>query len=502
MSVSLRELTKRYGGATVLDAISMTVENGEIHALLGGNGAGKSTLIKCVSGAVVPDDGEILLDDRVHRAMTPREAMQSGVAVVYQDLSVVDSLSVADNIFLGTEKRIGPFVLKRKTIAESREWLDRLGGRLDPRQSVGSLGGAERQIVEIAKALRRRPAVLILDEPTAALTEAEAERLAGILRGVRAEGQAILFVTHRLAEVFDLADRVTVLRGGKVVLTGLVRDVSREDLVRAIAGRNVMPRSPAPGTAGAAKAANGLEVRGLVAPGVGPIDITVPSGQVLGIFGLVGSGRTELLEAVFGARKRRSGTVSVAGRPLAGGVTEAIAAGLALVPSDRLRNGVIAAMRADDNVLLPKFSPLARLALWRNRVAEREDLASVFEGLDVRPAMPALEAQGFSGGNQQKLVVGRWMSRHAKCSVILLDEPTNGVDVGGRSELYDAVRAFAGRGNAAVLTSSEPSELLQISDRILVLARGRAVLDVDRSEASEEMLISAAHRDEPMETPA
>jgi ribose transport system ATP-binding protein len=500
MSVSLRGLTKRYSGALVLDAVSMTVEDGEIHALLGGNGAGKSTLIKCVSGAVVPDGGEILLDDKVHRAMTPREAMQNGVAVVYQDLSVVDSLSVADNIFLGAEKRVGPVVLKRKTIEESRQWLARLGGRLDPRQSVGSLGSAERQIVEIAKALRRQPAVLILDEPTAALTEAEAKRLVAVLRAVRGDGEAILFVTHRLAEVFELADRVTVLRGGKVVLTGRVSDVSREQLVQAITGRDLGSGHRPGGASSHAGQANGLEVRGLVAPGIGPIDIALPKGQVLGVFGLVGSGRTELLEAIFGVRKRRSGTVAVAGRILGrDGVTEAIAAGLALVPSDRLRNGVLTEMRADDNILLPKFSPLSRFGVWRNRAAESEDVASVFKGLSVRPATAALEARGFSGGNQQKLVVGRWMSRHASCSVLLLDEPTNGVDVGGRSELYDAIRTFAERGGSAIVTSSEPSELLQICDRILVLGGGRIILDVDRSGASEELLVSAAHRDEAME---
>jgi ribose transport system ATP-binding protein len=499
MSLSIRGLKKQYNGVQVLDNVSLTVQDGEIHALLGGNGAGKSTLIKCVSGAAIADAGDILLNNRIHRSLTPREALQNGVAVVYQDLSVVDSLSVVDNIFLGDERRVGPFVLTRRELYECRQWLGRFGGDLEPHEIVGSLGSAERQIVEIIKALRREPAVLILDEPTAALTEAEQKILAAAINAARNDGNAILFVTHRLAEVFELADRVTVLRGGNVVLSAAVGDVSHEELVRAITGRELRR------IANDSFSENGetpivLTVRGLIAPGIGPIDLTVRRGQVLGVFGLVGSGRTELLEAIFGARNRRFGNIEVSGLTVRGnGPPDAIAAGIALVPSDRLRSGLIASMRADENVLLPRFTSLAFLNVWRNRSAESRAVASTFEALRVAPPIPELEARRFSGGNQQKLVVGRWLSEDTKCRVILLDEPTNGVDVGGRSELYSTIRAFAESGGSVVVTSSEPSELLQIASQIIVLGRGRVVAMLNRAEANEDMLISAAHSNDGME---
>ena len=313
---------------------------------------------------------------------------------------------------------------------------------------MGSLSSAERQIVEIVKALRREPAVLILDEPTAALTEAEEKRLAASMRAVRNNGQAILFVTHRLAEVFELADRVTVLRGGKVVMTAAVSDTSQEELVRAITGRdlkqkwNLMISILSSVETSKILRFGGWSPRALVLS-----TLRFLRGQVLGVFGLVGSGRTELLEAIFGVRKRRYGIVEVSGRAVVGNApAESIAAGLALVPSDRLRSGIIATMRADDNILLPKFGSLAYIKTWRNRYAEFQILTSAFKMLRVTPSTPGLEARRFSGGNQQKLVVGRWLSHDAKCKVMLLDEPTNGVDVGGRAELYDAIRVFAERG--------------------------------------------------------
>lgn len=497
MSLELRNLTKRYGGVTVLDGVDLTVRDGEIHALLGANGAGKSTLIKCVSGAVTPDAGDIGIGDRTFDALTPRGARDAGVAVIYQELSVVNTLNVGENIFLGDEMTKGPFLRRRAQQREAARWLERLGVDLDTAATLSGVGNAELQVVEIVKALRREPAVLILDEPTAALTEAEARRLGGHMRTLREQNLALLFVTHRLAEVFELADRVTVLRGGRVVLSERVEDVSRAELVAAIAGRSLTSDRAA------RRGLNGhgtpvLRARGLVAAGIGPIDVDVAPGEILGVFGLVGSGRTELLETLFGARRAAGGEVWVGDRKVrVRHPGDAVAEGIALIPSDRLRKSVFPTLSAADNVLLPSFGRLSRARTWRRRASERGLFDEAASGLNLQPARPRLEAQRFSGGNQQKLVLGRWLQSGDGCRVLLLDEPTQGVDVGARSELYRGVRDFVRGGRAAVLASSEPEELLAVADRVLVLSRGRPVGLLEGNGVTELRMLELAHLGEP-----
>ena len=493
MSLAVRNLTKRYGGVTVLDSVDLTVLPGEIHALLGANGAGKSTLIKCVSGAVVPDAGEIAIGDRTYTSLTPREARQAGLAVIYQELSVINTLNVVDNVFLGDELTWGPFRRRRAQEREAREWLERLGVDLDTRSVLTGVGNAELQVVEIVKALRREPTVLILDEPTAALTEAEVERLGAHMQRLKTQGLPILFVTHRLAEVFDFADRVTVLRGGRVVVSGQVADLSRRALVEAIAGRAVDRNRSADREADADEKPV-LSVRGLVAGGIGPIDLDAGAGEVIGIFGLVGSGRTELLEALFGARSMVAGSVSVHARRLRlRRPPDAVGAGIALVPSDRLRKGMFPSLRASDNLLLRSFVPIARIGLWRRPRVERRSFFEIAGQLNLQPQRPELEGRRFSGGNQQKLVLGRWLQARDRCNVLLLDEPTQGVDVGARQELYEAVRSFTGTGCAVLITSSEPEELIQIADVVLVLSHGRAVGKLRGREMTETRMLELAH---------
>jgi ribose transport system ATP-binding protein len=490
MSFAVRGLTKSYGGVEVLGGVDLDVSDGEIHALLGANGAGKSTLIKCLTGAIQPDAGVMTLAGRQVSAMTPREARQAGIAVVYQDLSLAATLDVADNMFLGQELRWGPFVRKRAQRREAARWLAEMGAEISPTADLAALGNAGLQVVEIAKALRAGPSVLILDEPTAALSEREAETLGRRLTSLKARNLPMLYVTHRLGEVFALADRVTVLRGGRVTLTGRVADMDRDRLVAAIAGESVERQRPS------LAVRNGpplLVAEGLVAPGIGPASFEVRSGEILGVFGLVGSGRTELLETLFGSRRAHGGRVTLDGRKLRlGDPGGAVAAGLALVPSDRLRKSILGTLAAGDNALLPSYRALSLFGL-RRAGREREIFDAATTKLHLRPSRLDLEARRFSGGNQQKLVIARWLNAIQNCRVLMLDEPTQGVDVGARRDIYEALAASAASGRGVLITSSEPEELSQVAHRVIVLSHGRVVAALEGEAVTESRLLSLAH---------
>ncbi|WP_158815711.1 sugar ABC transporter ATP-binding protein [Methylocapsa sp. S129] len=493
MAFAVYGLKKSYGGVEVLKGVDLQVADGEIHALLGANGAGKSTLIKCLSGAIQPDDGVIIVGADKFNALTPREARQAGIAVVYQDLSLAATLDVADNMFLGQELRFGPFVRKRAQRREAARWLDEMGTGIAPTAALSSLGNAGLQAVEIAKALRTRPKVLILDEPTAALSEREAATLGAHLLELKKQNLPLLYVTHRLGEIFALADRVTVLRGGRVALTGKVSQFDRDALVDAIVGERIDRGRPAPFEE-QPDAEPILRVDGLLAAGVGPVSFAIRPGEIVGVFGLVGSGRTELLETLFGSRVRYGGTVAVAGKPLrAGGPGDAVAAGLALVPADRLRKSILGALSAGENMLLSSFGRLGRIGM-RNRRAERRTFAQAAGRLDLRPPRMDLEARRFSGGNQQKLVIARWLNDTQNCRVLMLDEPTQGVDVGARRDIYAALRATAESGASVLVTSSEPEELVQIAHRVIVLSGGRIAAIVSAADIEESLLLSLAHK--------
>ncbi|MDQ4501794.1 sugar ABC transporter ATP-binding protein [Sinomonas sp. ASV322] len=492
---AVRSLHKSYGGVPVLQGVDLDVRPGEIHALLGANGAGKSTLIKCIAGVTQPDSGAIEIGGSSYAQLSPSSSRAAGVAVIYQELSVAPTLSVTANVFLGNERRFGPFVRHRAQAREAKRALADLGMDLDLARPLGSYGAAESQVVEIVKALRSEPRVLILDEPTASLTQKEAEQLADKMRALRAQGVPLLFVTHRLDEVFALADRVSILRAGKIVLSKATRDCTPRELVTAIVGRDpeTLARTGAAASTGTPPL---LAVRDLVGPDLGPLDLDVFPGEVLGLYGLVGSGRTELLESLFGARLTVRGQIVLDGKELRlSGPGAAIGVGIALVPSDRKRKGIIGELSAQANVILSSGRALGR-AGFRRRAAEGRSFRSVAADLDLRPMSPRLEGRRFSGGNQQKLVVGRWLQPELGCRILLLDEPTQGVDVGARADLYRAVRAFVGTERAAIVASSEPTELQQLADRVIVLSRGRVATTLPVAEATEHRLIELAHLSE------
>ncbi|HEX7290079.1 MAG TPA: sugar ABC transporter ATP-binding protein [Conexibacter sp.] len=505
MTLVAQGLAKAFGAEQALAGVDLEVADGEIHALLGPNGSGKSTLIGCLSGRLAPDAGSITIGERTVRRFSPRAAAAAGTAVIYQHFSLVPPLSVVDNIFLGSERTgLGGALDRSSELAEADELLTRLGARVDPRAPVSSLSVGQQQLVEIAKAMRHRPRLLVLDEPTAALGEAEARILGRQLRGLRDEGLAILYVTHLLSEVFEIADRVTVLRDGRTVLNATIGTLSPREVIGAIAPRHgaaaVDPR--AGGAQRAEHAERVLELDGFVAPGVGPIDLSVDAGEAVAVFGLLGSGRSELLEGLYGIRGRTGGRVTLAGDAFAPrSAAASLARGLALVPADRGRQGVFASMSALDNVLVPHFRRLG-WPWWRRRGRERNCFADTARFLRLKPADPRAPAWTYSGGNQQKLVVGRWLAEQSEARVLLLDEPTQGIDVGARADLYDLARQFVARpGRGVLFSSSDPEEVQALADRALVLARGRIVAQLERDEITPDALLALAHGAPPQPSP-
>ena len=512
-NLRIRGLSKSFGGVRALDGVDLTVPAGQVHALLGHNGAGKSTLIKCLGGAFPPDAGTIEVGGISHARLSPRESIAAGVAIIFQSLSVVDSLTVAENIFLGQEWTRYGTVHRRAQEEVAAGLLERVAASCSPRDRVAELPMGQRQLVEIAKALSRSASVLVLDEPTAALSGAETGALAERVEDLRTQGLAIVYVTHLLAEVERLADAVTVLRDGRVAHHSTVSGYTRSELVDVIAGR---PEPVARGTAEdktadnlkatggdvagtatgtpAVPRARGLTADGLRGPGFGPVEIGVGEGEIVGLYGLIGSGRTRILETLFGGRRASGGTVRVGERVVRPArPADALAAGIALVPADRRRQGLFPVLSAQDNALLPTIRPLARYGL-RALGAERRVFDAMSQAVGLRPARPRLPAAAFSGGNQQKLVLGRWINEARSVDVLLLDEPTQGVDVGARQEIYQIVSALAEqRGTAVLFASSDPEEVVALAHRCLIVSAGRIVGELNGAELTETALLSAVH---------
>ncbi|MGO4832487.1 sugar ABC transporter ATP-binding protein [Rhizobiaceae sp. 2RAB30] len=486
--IEIRDLRKSYGANEVLKGVDLTFRRGEIHALLGANGAGKSTLLGCLSGAVTPGSGTITIAGQVNQALTPRQARDQGIAIIYQHFQVIEGLTVADNIFLGSELLSWGRVRAAEQNRQAAQLLERLGVRLNPRALIDELSVGERQLLEIARALHLKPDVLILDEPTAPLSTQEMEALHRVVRHLAmAENLAIIYVTHLIDEIALIADAVSILRDGRVIWTRPAALATHGDITTAIApnlarggDRTTHLRADAPPL---------LELRGYSSGYTGPVDLHLRSGEIIGLYGLLGSGRTDLLESLVGARPRCSGNLRLAGQELRlSGPRAARQAGLALVASDRKEQGLFGELTALENVLMPHFGGFAggsrRQAKLFDEIAGR---------IQLHPRLPQQPGERFSGGNAQKLMMGRWLFPDMGIRVLLLDEPTQGVDVGAREDLYRLLRDFTAAGGAILVASSAPDEIAGLCDRAVILARGRQAADLNH-DITEERLVEYAHR--------
>ncbi|HLW90623.1 MAG TPA: sugar ABC transporter ATP-binding protein [Roseiarcus sp.] len=491
-------MSKDFSGVWALQDVDFELKRGEVHALMGENGAGKSTLMKILAGVHTDYLGAIKVAGRPARFNGVRDAELAGVAIIHQELNLVPELAVADNIFLGREPLIaGLFVDRRRIVKVARALLQRLAIKIDPETRVSGLRVGEQQLVEIAKALSLDTRILIMDEPTSALSTSECETLFKVVRQLAASGVAIIYTSHRIDEVVALADRVTVLRDGRRVLTAPIGEISRDGIISAMVGREVATSNrEAPDSARAPL----LSVRELTFDVPTPrgwrrvlhgVSFDVGRGEILGIGGLLGSGRTEILESIFGAgRGWRGGEILIEGQAAAiNSPADAYQLGVALVTEDRKTRGLHLASTIRDNVALPSVGAMSRFGL-RAFAREAALAADVVDRLSVRCTGIGQVVSALSGGNQQKIVIGKWLATQPR--VLLLDEPTRGIDVGAKQEIYELIFKLAAEGLAIVVVSSEMPELLLLSDRILVMCEGRQTGLLRRAEATQEAVMRLA----------
>ncbi|WP_030324689.1 sugar ABC transporter ATP-binding protein [Streptomyces sp. NRRL B-3229] len=490
--LTMSAITKSFPGVRALDGVDLEVQAGEVHCLLGQNGAGKSTLIKVLAGAHQPDSGEITWRGAPVTLGSPVAAMRLGIATIYQELDLIEGLSVAENVFLGHEPTAAGFVVRGSAAGTATaELLRRLGhAEIDPTRLVGELSAAQQQIVSMARALSHEVRLIVMDEPSAALDPEEVDNLFRIVGDLTSDGVAVVYISHRLEEIRRIGDRVTVLKEGRSVAGGLpAESTPTHEVVALMTGRHVeyvFPERPQAGFA--AEREPVLKVEGLSRRGeFAPVDLELRPGEIVGLAGLVGSGRSEILETIYGARKPDQGRVLVDGTPLRpGSVRAAVSAGIGLAPEERKAQGLLMLESVSSNVSISTLSRFAR-AGWLDRRTERAATHEAVRELSLRPDNPDAAIRTLSGGNQQKAVLARWLLRG--CKVLLLDEPTRGVDIGARAELYAVIRRLADEGLAVLLVSSEVPEVLGLADRVLVLREGSVVHTADARELDEHRVL-------------
>ena len=489
--LSLKNIQKTFGGIHALSGVSFDLREGEVHALVGENGAGKSTLIKSISGAYTPDGGSITVGGKEYEMLTPNQARKLGIGVVYQEFNLLPDMSVAENIYLTTPP-MGRFGLidTKKRAQQAYTLLKRLGAEqhINPNTLVKDLTVGEQQIVEIAKALAIKARILIMDEPSAVLPSRDMDRLYKVVRALRDEGHGIIYISHRLNEIFELADRVTVLKDGKTIDTKLVTETDEDDLVRMMVGRELTDMYPPASTIKSGDVL--LDVRDLcIENTVFDINFQVHAGEVVGLAGLGGSGRTTIARALVGLADIISGEIAYFGQVARMSPASAARAGVVLIPEDRKAYGLILDQSNRFNITLPNLPQLER---WK-MIFKRDEWDPVFtaiKDLHVRPPNPELPSGSLSGGNQQKVVLAKWIMARPK--VIIFDEPTRGIDVGAKAEIYTLMQELAQQGVGIIMASSDLPEVLGMSDRVLVLHEGRMAGELSRADASEEAIMKLA----------
>ena len=487
--LEMRGIVKSYPGVRALRGVDLRIGRGEVLALLGENGAGKSTLIKVLGGAIQPDAGGVLIDGARVEIDSPHASQAAGIGIIYQEFNLVPALTAADNIFLGRESTRAGFIRQDEERSRARGLFQQLDVGIDPDALCRDLTVAQQQIVEIAKALSLNARILVMDEPTAALTAHEVERLQAVIGELKSRGIGIIYISHRLEEIFRVADRVQVLRDGEHVGESAVADITRTKLIELMVGRELKNEFPVRDTKpGRVR----LEVAGLArAPAVRDVSFTARAGEVLALTGLVGAGRTETIRLIFGADRPDAGAVRLDGRPLRlGDPIAAIRNGIGLLTEDRKSQGLILPHSVRENFGLATLDRLSRFGLV-NRAAERDGLARYIDSLQIKVPHQEQAARNLSGGNQQKVVLAKWLARD--CEVLIFDEPTRGIDVGAKYEIYCLMNELAARGKVIIMVSSELPEVLGMADRILVMHEGRITGEIDDvKNATQEQVLELA----------
>ncbi|MBV9490387.1 MAG: sugar ABC transporter ATP-binding protein [Verrucomicrobia bacterium] len=485
--LQLRNIDKSFYGVPVLRGVNFDLYKGEVHALLGENGAGKSTLIKIVSGAYQMDSGDIILDrKKIGPGYSPKIAEDLGVVTIYQNFHLIPHLSVAENVALrNLTSGSGLFIDWKGTNAQARAALAKINFAIDPRSRVKELSVAKKQMLEIAIALSKNARVIIMDEPTAALSRRETESLFDMILQLKAKGIGVIYVSHKLEEVKQIGDRVTILRDGKSVTTATLRDTAVKDLIGLMIGRELMMRQAQRNQTGDREV---LSLRGISTLHLpGPLSLAAREHEILGITGLVGAGKTELARAIFGADELQAGSLHLNGKEVkVRSPRDAVKLGIGYLPEDRDGQGLCLSMGVKENLTLALFAKLK--GIFFDRLSERALVRKLVSALRIRTASVSQPVKYLSGGNKQKVVLGKWLE--ANCKVLVLDEPTIGIDVGVREEIYDLVRRFIAQANRAVIfISSDMNEVLEIADRILVMSRSRLVADLNPKETSKQEIM-------------
>lgn len=484
--LKIEGLCKYYPGVKAIDGLTMEFREGEVHALLGENGAGKSTLIKCIAGAIRPDAGTIEIDGEKFSHLLPQQAKDLGVQVIYQEFNLVPQMSCAENVFLN-ERTSKLIVNDRERAQRAKKIFDDLGVNVDPNRAVGTYTPAYMQIVEIAKAVSRNVKILIMDEPTAPLTVNEVSLLMDIVRKLKAKGVTIIYISHRLEELFEIGDRVSIMRDGQYIKTLNIKDTCRKELVDLMVGRELTESYPS------RKVDLGeevLRVEHLTGNGVEDINFSLEKGEILGFGGLVGAGRTELMNVIYGADKLKSGTIYLSGKPVHFRDTaDALAKGIGMIPEDRKRTGVFLKMSIRWNSVICALKSISHLGIV-NTKKEKEIADYYIKRLKIRTPSPEQLAGNLSGGNQQKVVLAKAMA--AQSQILIFDEPTRGVDVGAKQEIYQLMNQLVEEGHSILMVSSDMPELLGMSDRIVVICEGRQAGIVPKAEFSQARILDLA----------
>lgn len=486
--LELKNITKEFPGVKALSGVSLDVRPGEVHALVGENGAGKSTLIKVMTGYHQRNDGEMLVDGNSVNFTHPHQAIEAGIACIYQELSIVPQIDVAKNLFLGNWPTKGTFLDRKTQYQAAAEILKRVQLDISPKTMAGDLSIAQQQMVEIGRALTRNARVIIMDEPTSSLTDREAEVLMELIRQLRAEGTAVIYISHKLDEVLRISDRITVLCDGRNVTTVDASQVTRSKLIEYMLGRpmdNMYNKQTAP------KGEAILQVEGLCREGVfEDVSFSAHRGEVLGFFGLVGAGRSEIMRAIFGVDKPERGIIRIKGQEVKlANPVQATAHGLALVPEDRKKEGLALELSVLANMTLVKLPQISRWG-FIDKARQSKLAQSYIENIRVKTPSAQQLAGNLSGGNQQKVVISKWLMQQPE--ILILDEPTRGIDVGSKAEIYSLIYDLAKRGVAVIVVSSEMQEIMGISDRIITVFEGKITAEFQRETATDQAILAAA----------